>query len=42
MSGVAVHNDRSLDIRLKQIAQTELEKSMTREEFISTFGRNYL
>lgn len=42
MSGVAVHNNRSLDLFLKRICQAELEKrGMSREEFISNFGRNY-
>lgn len=42
MSGVAVHNNRSLDLYLKRICQAELEKrGMSREEFISNFGRNY-
>ena len=42
MSGVGVHNSHTLDLKLKRLCQTELEKrGMTREEFISTFGKNY-
>lgn len=37
-----VHFNRELDLRLKVLAQTEFEKTHTREEFMSLAGRNYL
>lgn len=36
------HNNRELDLVLKQTAQRKFEETHTREEFIQTFGRNYL
>lgn len=43
MSDYGVHNDRVLDIQLKQIAQRAWEQEHgTTEDFIKVFGRNYL
>ena len=43
MSPYGVHNDRELDTRLKQEAQTAWEaKYGTREDFIKVFGRSWL
>lgn len=42
MSDEGVHFNRSLDFLLKAAAQTELEKTMSREEFRRHFGRSYL
>lgn len=36
------HNDRELDLYLKRRAQTDYEKSHTREEFIARYGKSYL
>lgn len=36
-----VHFNKELDLYLKRTAQTEFEKTHTREEFIKMFGRNY-
>ena len=42
-SDLGVHYEKSLDIKLKKLAQKKLEESgWSREKFISTFGRNYL
>ena len=38
----SVHNNADLRKELKRMAQTEFEKTHSREEFISEFGRNYL
>lgn len=38
----AIHNNRDIDLFYKKMFQEELEKTMTREEFISVFHRNYL
>lgn len=38
-----VHNNRALELYLKQIAQMHFEKNIgTREEFINEFGKSYL
>lgn len=38
-----VHYDKQFDIRLKKLCQARLElDGMSREDFIKTFGRNYL
>lgn len=42
MSDEGVHFDRQLDVLLKTIAQKELEKTMSRDEFRQHFGRSYL
>ena len=42
MSDEGVHFDRQLDVLLKTIAQQELEKTMSRDEFRQHFGRSYL
>lgn len=36
------HNDRNLDLQLKELCQRIYEESHTREEFIALIGRNYL
>jgi hypothetical protein len=35
-------NGHDLDMMLKRTAQAEFEKTHSREEFISIFGKNYL
>ena len=37
-----VHFKKDLDLMLKQTAQKEFEKTHTREEFMTIFGRNWL
>lgn len=37
-----VHFDKALDTKLKEIGQKKFEETHSREEFIKTFGRNYL
>ena len=37
-----VHFNKDLDLMLKQTAQKEFEKTHTREEFMTIFGRNWL
>jgi len=37
-----IHFNREAEVRLKQIAQREFEKTHSREEFMKIFGRNYL
>ena len=37
-----VHNNRSLDLSFKKIYQARFEEKHSREDFIATFGRNYL
>jgi 5-methylcytosine-specific restriction endonuclease McrA len=37
-----IHSNRANSNELKRMAQTEFEKTHSREEFISEFGRNYL
>ena len=42
MSAAGVHNDSVLDHKLKALAQEKLEKNgMSREDFISIFGKNW-
>lgn len=38
----AIHNNKDMDLFYKKMFQEELEKSITREEFISIFHINYL
>lgn len=38
----SVHNDRKMDLELKQLYQKEYEKNHTREEFIKLIGKSYL
>jgi hypothetical protein len=38
----SVHHNRDVDLKLKQEYQTLFEKTHSREEFMRTFGRNYL
>ena len=35
-------SNKYLDIKLKQLAQKEFEKTHTREDFIKIFGKSYL
>lgn len=42
MSDEGVHFNRELDLKIKAIAQAELEKTMSRDEFRRHFGRSYL
>lgn len=37
-----VHDNKATRIALKQMAQTEFEKTHTRDEFISEFGKSYI
>ena len=38
-----VHQNRDLDLIVKEVAQTNFEKKVgSREEFMKIFGRNYL
>lgn len=37
-----VHQDRELDLTLKQIAQTKFNKTYPEADFLAIFGRNYL
>lgn len=37
-----VHHDRDLDLYVKRTGQRVFEQTRTREEFIATFGRNYI
>lgn len=42
-SNLGVHcGNHDLDVKLKQDAQREFEKTHTRAEFMKIFGRNYL
>ena len=36
------HLNRSIDLALKQICQTEFERAHSRQEFIKIIGSNYL
>lgn len=38
----SVHNDRKMDLELKQLYQKEYEKNHTRDEFIKLIGKSYL
>lgn len=43
LSGKGVHFNREFDLMLKRECQQRLEAAgWTREEFVETFGRNYL
>ena len=42
MSNQSVHNDREMDLALKQICQKKMEKEITRDEFIRIFGKSFL
>ena len=37
-----VHTDKAPRVLLRQMCQQEYEKTLTREDFIAEFGRNYL
>lgn len=42
LSTKSVHNDRKMDLELKQVYQEEYEKTHTREEFIRLIGKSYI
>lgn len=42
MSGLGVHFNRELDLRLKRACQAKFEETHTRAEFMQLIGRNYL
>lgn len=43
MSNYSVHQDRSLDVKVKQIAQFKWEEKYgSREDFIKRYGKSYL
>lgn len=42
MSNAGVHFDKTLDLKIKQLAQRKFEETHTREEFMAIFGKNYL
>lgn len=42
MSNNGVHSNKELDFKLKRLAQKKFEETHTRDDFIKTFGRNYL
>ena len=42
LSDAGVHFDKVFDLELKQLCQTEYEKTNTRQNFINLIGRNYL
>lgn len=42
LSTNAVHNDRKMDLKLKQLYQQEYEKNHSREDFIKLIGKSYL
>lgn len=39
---IGVHQNRQLDLELKQVAQQKFEEDHSREEWMKVFGRNYL
>ena len=39
---VGVHYNKDMDLALKELAQRTFEKTHSREEFMSIFGRNWL
>lgn len=42
MSKESVHRDHNMDMVLKKLMQTALEKTMTRDEFRREFGKSWL
>ena len=42
MSNNGIHFNKTLDLQVKQVCQSEFEKTHTRKEFMNIFGRNYL
>ena len=42
MGPEAVHNNREMDLRLKEMCQEEYEKTHTRQEFVQIIGKSYL
>lgn len=42
MSKDGVHQNRELDLRLKQLAQKRFEEEYPNESFLRIFGRNYI
>lgn len=39
---VSPHQNKDIDLKLKQLAQRSYEKKHTREEWLAKVGRNYL
>lgn len=42
LSNEGVHQNRELDLRLKQLAQKRFEEEYPNEDFLKVFGRNFL
>ena len=42
MGSEAVHNNREMDLKLKEMCQEEYEKTHTRQEFVQIIGKSYL
>lgn len=42
MSDEGVHFNKTLDTKIKQLAQRKFEETNSREEFMREFGRNWL
>ena len=42
MSDRGIHFDKGFDLWIKQLCQTEYEKTHSRDEFMALIGRNYL
>ena len=42
MSNAGVHFDKTLDLKIKQLAQRKFEETNTREEFRKIFGKSWL
>ena len=42
MSDNSVHNNRSMDMQLKRVAQHRFEDEHGHEKFMQVFGKNYL
>ena len=42
MSNAGVHYNKTLDIKIKQLAQRKFEETHSRAEFMREFGRNWL
>lgn len=41
-SNYGIHFNKTLDLKIKKLAQTKFEETHSREEFIKEFGRSYL
>ena len=42
MSNEGVHFNKSLDLKIKQLAQRKFEETHTREEFRAIFGKSWI